>query len=51
MDLALIPAQPKPMEAVEIVPPAAPVALAMAPVPDDPGPEVAGMTKKRGWFG
>jgi HemY protein len=44
-------AQPKPVDAVEIVPPAAPVALAMAPVPDDPGPEVMATTKKRGWFG
>jgi HemY protein len=49
----VVSAQPKPVDAVEIVPSAAPIApimVADVPVPDDPGPEALAKTQKRGWF-
>jgi hypothetical protein len=45
-----VPSQPNPAVVMEIAPSASPVALAMAPVPDDPGAETVAPAKKRGWF-
>jgi HemY protein len=47
---SVVPSQPNPADVMEIAPSASPVALAMAPVPDDPGAETVAPAKKRGWF-